>query len=167
MPWSGATGIDTPSKERTAKKLTIGWRECFHLPQLDIDEIVAKIDTGARTSALHAIKIRHFNRDGKVWIRFKVHPHQRESKTTVDCEAPLYDEREIRSSNGETEVRPVIRTRISHQGRTFPIELTLTNRSQMGFRMLIGREALRRRFLIDCGQSWLGGKPEPQDKPKT
>lgn len=133
----------------------IGWREQLALPDLGIQKIKAKIDTGARSSALHAFDVEIFKRDGKRMVRFKVHPYQRDTHRTVTAEAELFDQRQVRNSGGQTQVRPVIQTTIELNGYTFPIELTLTNRDVMGFRMLLGRQAVRRRFLVDAGQSFL------------
>lgn len=145
--------------------MMIGWRECFALPALGIHQVIAKTDTGARTSALHAVRLQHFEREGKTWVRFSVHPHKREARTTIRCEAPLLELREVRSSNGKVQMRPVIVTELKFQDRVWPIELTLTNRSSMGFRMLLGREAMYKRLFIDPSRSFLGGHPEPQDVP--
>ncbi len=133
----------------------IGWREQVALPELGILEVKAKIDTGARSSALHALDIETFQRDGKMMVRFKVHPYQRDSDRTVIAEAELLDQRKVRNSGGQVQLRPVIRTPVEVGGKTFPIELTLTNRDVMGFRMLLGREAVRQRFLVDAGRSFL------------
>lgn len=136
----------------------IGWREWLVMPALGIDRIKAKVDTGARSSALHAIKIKRFERDGELWVRFAVHPEQRKANPTVDCEARVHDERRVKSSVGHTQNRVVIRERVELLGESFFIDLTLTNRDAMGFRMLLGREAVRRRFLVDPGRSYLAGR---------
>jgi hypothetical protein len=133
----------------------IGWREQLALPDLGIPEVKAKIDTGARSSALHAFDVETFERDGKPMVRFKVHPYQRDAQRTVTAEAELIDQRQVRNSGGQAQVRPVIKTTVEINGYTFPIELTLTNRDAMGFRMLLGRQAVRRRFLVDAGKSFL------------
>ena len=133
----------------------IGWREVIILPQLGIDKIKAKIDTGARSSALHAFNIREFKRDGKDFIRFQVHPLQRDRITTVTSEAELLEYRKVRNSGGVAQLRPVIMTEIKLGESSWAIELTLTNRDVMGFRMLLGRQAVRNRFLIDPGRSFI------------
>lgn len=133
----------------------IGWRERVALPELGIPEVKAKIDTGARSSALHAFDVHTFERDGVRMVRFKVHPYQRDTHRTVEAEAELLDEREVRSSGGHAQLRPVIQTAVALGGKCWSIELTLTNRDVMGFRMLLGRQAVRRRFLVDAGQSFL------------
>lgn len=122
---------------------------------MNITHIKAKIDTGARSSALHAFEIERFQHNGKPMVRFKIHPLQKDTLTTLTAEAELLEERQVRDSGGHTEVRPVIRTAIALGQYQWPIELTLTNRSAMGFRMLLGRQAVRQRFMIDAGQSYL------------
>jgi len=133
----------------------IGWREWLSLPDIGITQIKAKIDTGARSSTLHAFDVETFQQNGKMMVRFKVHPYQRDTDRTVLAEAELLDKREVRSSIGHTQLRPVIQTTVDVAGTLWPIELTLTNRDVMGFRMLLGRQAVRRRFLVDAGGSFL------------
>lgn len=133
----------------------IGWRERVALPELAIASVKAKIDTGARSSALHAFDIEYFKKDKTDFVRFKVHPHQRSNQKTITTEAPLLEMRQIRNSGGQAETRPVIITQVSTHDQQWPIELTLTNRDVMGFRMLLGRQAVRKRFLVDPGQSYL------------
>ncbi|MBA2664400.1 MAG: ATP-dependent zinc protease [Bradymonadaceae bacterium] len=156
----------SPSRQTAKQKKVIGWREWLCMPDLHIDRIKAKIDTGARTSVLHALDIKRFERDGVQMVRFRVHPLQRNTSETSMAEAVVQDEREVRSSNGQVQLRLVIRTRVEMGEDSWPIDLTLTNRDVMGFRMLLGREALRGRFLIDVGRSFLAGQlPEPWDRP--
>jgi len=143
--------------------LTIGWREWLALPDLNVTDIKAKVDTGARTSALHALKIKVFERDDETWVSFKVHPSQDDSKTTIVTEARLLGYRNIRSSNGKTEHRPVILTTLELFGKRWPIELTLTRRSEMGFRMLLGRQAMKGRFVVDVSKSFLAKPPGTAD----
>jgi hypothetical protein len=141
-----------------SKKLRrIGWREWAGLPDLGIGEIKAKVDTGARSSALHAFDVERTEIDGEFWVRFRVHPMQRDFQTTVVAAAAMIDERWVRSSSGKPTLRPVIRTRLRLGGRIWPIELTLVRRDLMGFRMLLGRQAIRRRFLVHPGRSFLAG----------
>jgi hypothetical protein len=144
----------------------IGWREWVRLPDWGINAIKAKVDTGARSSSLHAVNLRQFERDGATWVRFRVHPVQRKSLRTVEVEAPILETRLIRSSNGKVSRRPVIIANIELLGTTWPVELTLASRDEMGFRMLLGREAIRRRFLVDAGASYYGGKPLRKKKKK-
>lgn len=138
--------------------LLIGWREWVHLPDLTEIPVKAKIDTGARTSAIHAWKIQRFTDGGAPHVRFELHPVQKDNRTRIACTMPIHDEREVRSSNGETAVRIVVKTKLKMGTRIWPIELTLARRDQMGFRMLIGRTALRRRVLIDPSASFLTGR---------
>ena len=136
----------------------IGWREWTSLPGLGIDRIKAKIDTGARSSALHAFGIERFERAGEQWVRFRVHPNQRSRYPTVIAEARLLEYRKVRNPGGRLEKRPTIRTPVHVGGEEWDIELTLTPRWGMGFRMLLGRQAVRRRFVVDSGRSFVGGE---------
>lgn len=136
----------------------IGWREWVALPELDLPGIKAKIDTGAKTSALHAYRVRTEKRDGHIWADFFVHPVQRKRHPEIACTAPVVDERGVRSSNGKIEQRLTIRTKMKLGPYTFPADFTLTNRDEMGFRMLIGRAALKRRYIVDSGESFATGK---------
>ena len=139
----------------------VGWREWVRLPDLlpdPADAVKAKIDTGARTSAVHTWERETFERRGERWVRFALHPRQRDDGHVVVAEARLVEEREVRSSNGETELRPVVETTLRIGAHAFPIELTLTTRDQMGFRMLLGRTAMAGRLLVDPGVSYrMGG----------
>ncbi len=144
----------------------IGWREWVGLPDFGITRIKVKVDTGARSSSLHAFGLRIFERDGVKWVRFQIHPIQRNSDKIVKAEAKILEHRSIRSSSGKAALRPVIVTNVALLGIIWPIELTLASRDEMGFRMLLGREAFRRRFLVDAGKSYYGGKPGRKKKPK-
>lgn len=128
------------------------------LPELGISAIKAKVDTGARTSSLHAFAIRRLVRRGQKLVRFQVHPLQRNPTRTVLAEVPMVDERWVRSSSGEKELRPVIATRIELLGKVWLGELTLSSRDEMGFRMLLGRQALRGLFVVDPGRSFVAGR---------
>jgi hypothetical protein len=139
--------------------ITAGWREWVRLPDLGVRHIKAKLDTGARSSALHAFELEEFERDGSPWVRFAIHPWQRSTEDSVDCELPIHDRRMVRSSSGHAQERYVVLADIRILGRTVTAELTLTRRDEMGFRLLIGREALRQGFLVDAGHSYLGGRP--------
>lgn len=146
-------------KKRTAARQIIGWREWVGLPEFGVAAIKAKIDTGARTSALHAWNIvEHEDGDGP-WVSFELHPLQRNNTVVVPCSAPVVDRREIRSSSGHAERRIVIRTRLQLGGDSWPADISLTNRDAMGFRMLLGRAALRHRVRIDPGRSFLIPRP--------
>ena len=137
------------------EKVIVGWREWIALPGLSIPAIKAKIDTGARSSSLHAFDVESFECEGAPWVRFVVHPLQRDSETTLHAEAPVHEFRHVRSSSGHTTYRPVILAEIELDNRRWPIELTLASRDEMGFRMLLGREAVRGRFVVDSGRSYL------------
>lgn len=141
------------------EKIKIGWEEWCALPDLGLPAIKAKVDTGAKTSALHAYAIKTFQKDGRKFVRFKIHPLQRNRKVVRECEAPLVDQRTVISSNGEREKRYVIATTLRFKDVSLRAELTLTSRHKMTFRMLLGREALRRaRFIVDPAKSHLTGK---------
>lgn len=144
----------------------IGWREWVALPDLGINKIKVKVDTGARSSSLHAYDLEEFVRDGEEYVRFKVHPVQRRTDEIIISEARILEYRSVRSSSGKAVKRPVIVTNVVMIDQTWPIELTLANRDQMGFRMLLGREAYRGRFLVDAGKSFYGGKPKRKKKKK-
>lgn len=133
----------------------IGWREWIALPDLGVERLKAKVDTGARTSSLHAVHVEKIRRRGKDLARFVVHPKQRDSETELVVTAPILDFRYVKSSSGHRELRPVIETRIELFGETWPIEVTLAARDMMGFRMLLGRQALARRFTVDPSRSFL------------
>lgn len=150
----------TGSKPSGGQRLRLGWREWVSLPGLGVDRIKAKVDTGARSSSLHALGIERFERNGRPMVRFDVHPVQRDTSVTVSCEARLRDQRRVRTSGGHQTVRPVIVTEVQVGTRRWEIEITLASREMMGFRMLLGRQALRGRFVVDPGASFLaGGRP--------
>lgn len=150
---------------RKPPKLVVGWREWIALPGLGVAAVKAKIDTGARSSSLHAFHISEFQRDGVAWVRFDVHPLQRDAETVVGAEAPIMEYRQVRSSSGHLTRRPAIRAEIELNGQRWRIELTLAARDDMGFRMLLGREAVRGRFTVDPGRSYVVGKPPVSKTP--
>ena len=136
-----------------------GWREWVSLPQVGVRWIKAKLDTGARTSSLHAFDLEEIVlADGRDGVRFGVHPWQDSEEDAVVVEWPVLDRREVRSSSGHTEERIFVLMDVKLLGRTIPTEISLTNRDEMGFRMLIGREALRNGFLVTAAESFLGGR---------
>jgi len=137
--------------------LVIGWREWVALPELGIDRIKAKIDTGARTSALHAFAVRAFRDRGTKYACFGVHPLQRDRETEIWCTAEIIDERRVADSGGHREWRYVIGTHLHMSGSTWPIELTLTARDTMLFRMLVGRTAIPG-LRVDPMRSYLTGR---------
>ena len=136
-----------------------GWREWVSLPEIGVPWIKAKIDTGAQTSALHADDISEFERDGVAWVRFTVHPWQVGTENAVTVERPIHDRRTVRSSSGHTQDRLVVLMQLELVGRGITVEVTLTDRDEMVFRMLIGREALQQGFVVDSGASYAGGRP--------
>ncbi len=143
------------SAGRYEKFLVIGWREWVGLPNLGIEAIKVKVDTGAKTSALHAYDIEEYTVGRVEMVRFKVHPHQRDTKRAIRAVAPLVDRRTVRDSGGKKTLRPVILTEIRVGDMSWQIELTLINRDEMGFRMLLGREALKGHLLVNSGKSFI------------
>lgn len=135
--------------------LMTGWREWITFPELGLPKIKAKIDTGARTSALHAFNIQRYSHDSEDWVSFDTQPVQYARGPTLSCQAPLKDIRIITDSGGHKEQRYVIETLLKMGNQEWPIELTLTDRNKMKFRMLLGRHAMRGRMLVDPGKSFL------------
>lgn len=135
-----------------------GWREWVSLPDVGVDWVKAKIDTGARSSSLHAFDIVEFEREGEEWVRFRVKPWQESNADATIVECPVHDRRRVRSSSGHSEERIVVLLAVRLIDHTIIAEVTLTNRDEMGFRMLIGREALRQGYLVDPARSFLGGR---------
>jgi len=143
------------------EKIIVGWREWVALPALKVERIKVKVDTGARTSSLHAFDVERFRRRGRSMVRFSIHPMQRSHDGAVRATAELIDRRRVRSSSGATEMRLVIGTELRIGEGHWPIELNLTERDVMGFRMLLGREAIRSRCLVEPGRSFLSTKKRP------
>ena len=139
-------------------KIIVGSEEWCSLPQLGIPAIKVRVDSGAKTSALHAFAIKGFNRGDRQWVSFEVHPLQGNRRTIVRCEAEVVDQRVVKSSSGLTEKRYVIRTALLLGEQTWDVELTLTNRDSMGYRMLLGREAMVGRILVDPAAGFMGGE---------
>ena len=145
-------------------KRVIGWREWVQLPDLGVVEMKAKVDTGADNSSLHAFNVERIERDGAEYVRFEIHPKQRSKKPTILCEAPLAMEKKVKNPGGRTELRPVIRTRVVVAGEELEALVNRTSRDEMGFRMLLGRRAVRSRFVIDPGRSYLGPRPSREER---
>lgn len=145
---------------KTSPTQIIGWREWLSLPELKVKWIKAKLDTGARTSSLHADDLAFIRKGKQSFVRFIIHPLQRTKVPSITAEAKILDHRVVKSSNGKEELRPVIMTPVSLFGQTWPIEITLSSRDNMGFRMLLGRQAIKHHFLLDAGRSFIAGRPK-------
>lgn len=139
----------------SATNFVFGWLEWGALPDLHIPAIRAKVDTGAKTSALHADEVEEFTKDGKDWVRFVTRPVTRRPKIFIQCEAPVFDKRVVISSNGVAEERVVIRTRVNIGKHSWLADVTLTNRDTMRYRMLLGRRAMAGHALVDPGESFV------------
>jgi len=141
---------------------SIGWREWVALPDLNLPAIKAKVDSGARTSALHAYLIEPYRQDDVDMLRFMIHPIQRNQDIKVECHCPIFDQREVTDSGGHREMRYVIQSDIVVGAARWPIEITLTNRDTMLFRMLLGRRAMEDRFMVDPAASYTNGRLRPR-----
>jgi hypothetical protein len=133
------------------------------LPDLGVVETKAKVDTGADSSSLHAFNVQRFEKDGVEFVRFEVHPKQRSRKPSIQCEAPLVMEKKDKNPGGRSELRPVIRTKLVVAGVELEALVNLTSRDEMGFRMLLGRRTVSRKFVIDPGRSYLGARPRREE----
>jgi len=145
--------------QKSMDKPMLGWREWVALPDLNIGQIKAKIDTGARSSALHAYTIDPYRKGEQRWIMFAIHPRQKHTDVSIECHAPIKDRRLVTDSGGHKQWRYVIETQLVLGHSIITAEMTLTNRDTMRFRMLLGRTAMDGRFIIDPGASYLLGKP--------
>jgi len=141
------------------QKVIVGSEEWCSLPSIGIPTIKARVDSGAKTSALHAINIKTYTKDNQEWVKFDVNPIQNNAKALIHCDAKLIDQRIVKSSSGFREKRYVIQTQVSLGGKTWEIEVTLTNRDSMGYRMLLGREAMSGRVMVDPEQKFVLGQP--------
>lgn len=145
-------------KKKSEPLVILGWREWVSLPGLGIDQIKAKVDTGARTSALHAFEIEEMQDQGKRRVRFKIHPVQKDNDTVIECVADVVDQRVVSDSGGHKEKRWVIQTEVAIGPYRWPAEFTLTSRDDMLFRMLLGRTAMKHRAMVNPSRSYLVGK---------
>lgn len=144
----------------------LGWREWLSFPELGIDRIKAKVDTGARTSCLHAFFVEPFEKRGQDWVRFGIHPRQGDTDEVVYCEAPLSDKRKVRDSGGHEELRYVIETEVLIGPHRHRMEVTLTDRDSMKFRALLGRTAIRGDYLVDSSRSYVQSRRRNPGKGK-
>ena len=139
-------------------KILLGWREWVSMPELGIPAIKAKVDTGARTSSLHAFQVETFEEDGRRKVRFGIHPLQKREDVTLWCETEVIDHRRVSDSGGHREMRYVIHTPVRLGSLLWNVEVTLTDRETMQFRMLLGRTAMVGRFTVDPESSYLMGR---------
>lgn len=168
-PEAAPLSMPPPGEARTRERrsgparprptLEVGWREWISLPDLGVRRIKAKLDTGARSSAIHVVSWELVEGAEPPRIRFVLAPVQNDDETLVEVEAPLADRRRVRSSSGAAQLRPVIVTTLEMAGERWPMELTLARRPRLRFRMLLGRQALRNRVLLDPARSFLLGRP--------
>jgi hypothetical protein len=159
MSTKTAEVINTEAPIPAENKVSLGWREWIALPELDIKRIKAKVDTGARTSCLHTFRTEPYTQDGERRVRFWVHPVQNDLHQVVECDAKVLDERDVSDSGGHKELRLVVETTLVLGDQSWPIEMTLTNRDSMQFRMLLGRTAMAGRAIIHPEASYLAGEP--------
>jgi len=150
--------VRRPRRTEDGRKRIIGWREWVALPRLGVPAIKAKLDTGARSSAIHAFDVQPVWIDGREWVRFSVHPRQRNDSYVIPCLAPLIDRRWVSNPGGRRERRTVIAASVWIDDEEWPIDLSLTDRDEMGFRLLIGRSAMKGRLVIDPTRSYCAGR---------
>ncbi|WP_191601201.1 ATP-dependent zinc protease [Marinomonas algicola] len=138
-----------------SEKLIVGSLETCALPDLGITDLQVRVDTGAKTSSLHVDNVKKFTKEGKTWVKFDIHPDVYNVETVIHCESALHDIRSIKSSNGNSEKRFVIKTPLKMGDRIWPIEVTLTNRADMTYLMLLGREGMKDHILVDPSKTFL------------
>jgi hypothetical protein len=148
--------------QQDTNKIRLGWREWIALPELNLPAIKAKVDTGAKTSALHAFYVERYQQESVDMVKFLIHPVQKNLQLVVECHSPILDQREVIDSGGHKEMRYVIESLISIGDKSWPIELSLTNRDTMRFRMLLGRRAMEYSAIVEPGASYLNGKLDTQ-----
>jgi len=141
------------------QQFVIGWREWVALPELGVDKVCCKVDTGARTSALHAFYVDEFTKDEIKMVRFGLHPKQGNTKKEIHCEAKILEQRDVMDSGGHIENRYIIETKLILGNAIWPIEVNLTNRDTMRYRMLLGRTGIVDKYLVDASASYLAGRP--------
>jgi len=142
-------------KSFAVNRVIIGNLEICHLPELGITDLEVRVDTGAKTSSLHVDNIKRFKKNGKPWVKFHLHPDIHSVDSIVECKARISDIRRVKSSNGESQQRYVIKTPIKLGDMTWDIEITLTDRSDMTYLMLLGREGMGDKVLVDPANTFL------------
>ena len=140
---------------QSVTKMIIGGLEICQLPELGIRDLQVRVDTGAKTSSLHVDNLTHFKKQGKPWVAFDIHPDVHNVRSIIHCEARIHDIRNVKSSNGESQERYVIKTQLRLGNDAWPIEITLADRSDMSYLMLLGREGMSNRVLVDPSETFV------------